>query len=134
MNHLQLFISLAGLYDSGGVIGNMNSEKAYFGCFIEDFFSDVFSVKIECIETPSGGNSNISFQCHSSNMIRQGNILNVSSGMIELSSNQWMIDNSRYTVNLPRKGSYLYLSSNSHEGKSNRFYTAGKFIITFWSK
>jgi hypothetical protein len=137
MNHLQLFISLAGLYDSGGVIGNMNGEEAYFGCFIEDFFTDVFSFKIECIETPSGGNSNISFQSHSSNRIRQGNILNVSSDMVELSSNQWMIDSSRYAINLPRKGSYLYLSSNrmsQGQDNSNRFYTAGKFIITFWSK
>jgi hypothetical protein len=133
MNHLQLFISLAGLYDSGGVIGNTNSEEVYFGCFIEDFFSDVFSVKIECIETPMGGNSNISFHSHSSNMIRQGNILNVSSDMIELISEQWIIDSSRYTINLPRKGSYLYLSSQGQDN-SNRFYTAGKFIITFWSK
>jgi hypothetical protein len=133
MNHLQLFISLAGLYDSGGVIGNMNSDEVYFGCFIEEFFYNVFSVKIECVETPLGGNPNISFQCHSSNMIRQGNILNDSSDMIELISEQWIIDNSRYTHNLPRKGSYLYLSSEG-EDNSNRFYTAGKFIITFWSK
>lgn len=135
MNHLQLFISLAGLYDSNGVIGNMNGEESHFGYFIEELFYDIFSVKIECIETPSGGNSNISFHSHSSNTIRQGNVLNNMNGMIELSSNQWMIDNSRYTVNLPRKGSYLYLSSNRiSQEEGNRFYTAGKFIITFWSK
>lgn len=131
MNHLQLFISLAGLYDSGGIIGNMNAEESHFGYFIEELFSNIFSVKIECIETPLGGNPDISFQSHSSNMIRQGTVL---SDMVELISEQWTIDSSRCTVNLPRKGSYLYLSSNSREGESNRFYTAGKFIITFWSK
>lgn len=134
MNHLQLFISLAGLYDSNGVIGNMNGEESHFGYFIEELFYDIFSVKIECIETPEGGNPNISFHSCSSNTLKQGNILHNMNDIIELSSNQWIIDSSRYSINLPRKGTYLYLSSNSHESEVNRFYTAGKFIITFWSK
>jgi DeoR/GlpR family transcriptional regulator of sugar metabolism len=131
MNHLQLFISLAGLYDSGGVIGNINGEESHFGCFIEEFFSNIFSIKIECIETPSGGNPNISFQSHSSNMIQQGF---VQSDMNELLTEQWMIDISRYTINLPRKDSYLYLTSKTNDSNIKRIYTAGKFIITFWSK
>ncbi len=134
MNHLQLFISLAGLYDSGGIIGNINGEESHFGCFIEDFFSNIFSVKIECTETPMGGNPNISFQSHSSNILQQGSL---QSDMNELLTEQWTTNISRYTLNLPRKESYLYLSTNncnSHEGDNNRFYTAGKFILTFWSK
>ncbi len=127
MSHLQLFISLAGLYENDGVIGNIGSNEAHFGYLSQDLLDDIFSIKIECVETPMGGNPNISFRTSYSKTI-----LDIDS--TNMITNQWVIDSSRYVVNLPRKDTYLYLTTNINDMNDKRMYTAGKFIITFWSK
>lgn len=132
-----IFIDLTGLNSKntdGDIIGvDGTTNPCHLGQITEALNGTIVGAKIECLETPAGGDPNINlYSATEATGVEDGAIGDLTETLLYDRSGDWAVDDGKAGfAALPAAGQYLYLTQGDAIG-TDATYTAGKLLITFY--
>lgn len=133
----EIFIDLTGLNSKntdGDIIGvNGTTNPCYIGQVTAALNGTIVGAKIECLETPAGGDPNINlYSATEATGVEDGAIGDLTETLLYDRSGDWAVDDTKAGfAALPAADQYLYLTQGDATG-TDATYTAGKLLITLY--
>lgn len=129
---VKIVIDLTGLGSAatlGDIIGT-GTNAAHFGSVAAGEIGTVFSMRVECLETPAGGEIDIDiYEAEEATGVFDGLVTSLTETSLLARAGDWAAGDVKYASTLPTVGEYLYLTTGTDSNPTAGTYTAGKFLI-----
>ena len=129
----ELYLDFDGLNSGGGagdIVGNQGGTvNCHLGQITAAVHGTVVEMRIECLETPAGGSTDMDFSTSTDATGAEDTDVTALAAYSQLlDGGAWTAGDVQIALAMPAADSYLYLSA----GVGDATYTAGKFLITFY--
>lgn len=132
----EIYIDITDTLDgdtNGDIIGKDGQANAYITQITDAVNGSIVGGKVECLETPATGNTDIDFWGGiTEGTLAQDAAITTATGETQwFDHGAWAAEEVDYIANdkLPSANGYVYLANGT---STDAVYTAGKFLVTLW--